>query len=61
MHVQMMYDILLENRLLTLIIKDFQHQLLINVETIDVKSLNINIDFLKQMLTKLHNINFLQN
>ena len=38
---------LLKNRLLTSVIKDFQHWLLIDVETIDVKSPNINIGFPK--------------
>ena len=52
---------LLENRLLTSIIKDFQHQLLTDVETTDVKSLNVNISFPKLMLSKLHNIGFIQN
>jgi len=48
------------NRLLTSIIKDFQHRLLTNVETTDVKSLNVNIGFPKPMLSKLHKITTLQ-
>lgn len=49
----------LENRILTLIIKNFQYRLLTDIKTIDIKSLNINIScFLKPMLSKLHNIKF---
>ena len=44
-----------------MVIKNFQHQLLTDVETTNVKSLNINIDFPKPMLSKLHHINFVQN
>jgi len=50
-----------ENRLLTSVIKDFQHWLLTNVEITDVKSLNVNIDFPKPKLSKLQNIGFIQN
>ena len=42
------------------VIKDFQQRLLTDVETIDVKSLNINIGFRKPMLTKVHNIYFIK-
>lgn len=52
---------LLENRLLTLIIKNFQHQLLAYVKTTDVESLNVNVDFSKLILSKLHNIGFVEN
>ena len=38
---------LLENKLLTSIINYFQHQLLIDVESIDVESIIVNIDFPK--------------
>jgi len=41
---------LLKNRLLTLVIKDFQYRLLTDVETTDVKSINVNIGFRKPML-----------
>ena len=41
---------LLENGVLTSV-KYFQHQLLTDVETIDIKSNNINIGFKKPMLT----------
>ena len=40
-------EILLENRLLTLITFNFQHRLLTDVETIDVNIINVNIGFLK--------------
>jgi len=42
---------LLQNRVLILVIKDFQYRLLTNVESIDVKSNTVNIDFVKSMLT----------
>ena len=38
---------LLENRLFTSVIKDFQHRLLTDVETTDIKSNNVNIGFSK--------------
>jgi len=41
---------LLENRLLTYVIKNFQHRLLTDVGTIDVKSINVNISLRKLML-----------
>lgn len=50
---------LLENRILILVIKDFQHRLIADVEIIGITSFNVNIDFLKPMFTKLHNIGFL--
>ena len=42
---------LLQNRVLILVIKDFQYRLLTNVESIDVESNTVNIDFVKSMLT----------
>ena len=51
---------LLEYRLLTSASKNFQHRLLIHVETTDIKSVNVNIDFTKPMLSKLHNIGFVK-
>jgi len=45
------FTTLLENRVLTSVIKDFQHQLLTDVESIDVESNIINIVFIKVMLT----------
>ena len=42
---------LLENRVLTSIIKDFQHRLITDVESIDVESNTVNIGFVKLMLT----------
>jgi len=51
---------LLENKLLTSVIKDFQHRLLTDVETTDIKSINVNISFTKPMLSKLHNISFVK-
>jgi len=42
---------LLENRVLTSIIKDFQHRLITDVESTDVESNTVNIGFVKLMLT----------
>ena len=42
---------LLENMLSTLVIYDFLHRFLINVESIDVESITVNIGFKKLMLT----------
>ena len=41
---------LLENRVLTSFIKDFQHRLLTDVESTDIESNTVNIDFEKSML-----------
>jgi len=42
---------LLENRVLTSVIKDFQHRLLTDVESTNVESNTVNIVFGKPMLT----------
>jgi len=38
---------LLDNRILTSVIFYFQHRLLTNVETTNIKSINVNINFYK--------------
>ena len=53
--IQSLFVTLLENRFLTLVIKDFQHWLLTDVNTTDIKSLNINIGFLKSMSYHIKN------
>jgi len=47
----MMKITLLENRILTLVVKDFQHWLVTDVESTNIESNIVNIDFGKPMLT----------
>ena len=46
--INLLYEYaLLKNRVSTSVIKDFQHRLLIDVESTEIKSIIINIDFPK--------------
>ena len=53
--------LLLQNRVLTSVIKDFQHRLLTDVKSTDVESIIVNISFEKLMLTNKYNIGYLNS
>ena len=48
------FESLLKNRVSTSVIKDFQHRLLTDVETTDIKSINVNINY-EKIDVKIHN------